>query len=181
MFLDLLMSQWKLVLIAALMAACGLYRHALLNAEHEIVAIQNQHQLLIAAAKAETKKAQDISTTTAKEINDGIPKLVAKAQANAVENYKRRYAGSGQPGAACGVGSHSGAGHGFYANGLRTDGADPASTFQANGTQITPGQSAGLDASGTCDPRFLNDAAEAAVKLDGWERWRVGNGLAFEK
>ena len=91
MILDLLLSQWRVVLIGLMLAAIGIQTHRLSNAEQEIVEVNTRYHLAIDAAKAETAKAEKQSEVVKNEINASIPKLVESAKANAVELYKRRY------------------------------------------------------------------------------------------
>lgn len=177
MILDLLLSQWKLVLIAALIAALSFQTHRLSNAEAEIVEVNTRYHLAIDAAKAETKKAEIQSERVKNELNAEIPKLVAEAKANAVELYKRRYQRVEGVNATANLGSGIG-GWNTSNVGVFNSGSDTARTTSPNSTESPTKESVGLDA---CDPRFIGESAEAAVIIDGWLTWARANQLPFEK
>ena len=177
MIIDLLLSQWKLVLIAALIAALSFQTHRLSNAEAEIVEVNTRYHLAIDAAKAETKKAEIQSERVKNELNAEIPKLVAEAKANAVELYKRRYQRVEGVNASANLGS--GIGGGNTPNvGVFNSGSDTARTTSPNSAESPAKESASMDA---CDPRFIGESAEAAVIIDGWLTWARANQLPFEK
>ena len=179
MILDLLLSQWKLVLIAALIAALSFQTHRLSNAEAEIVEASTRFHLAIDAAKAETKKAEIQSERVKNELNAEIPKLVAEAKANAVELYKRRYQRVEGVNATANLGS--GIGSGNTSNvGVFNSGNDTTSTVQANNSKGTDSSTTSMDASNTCDPRFISEAAEAAAIIYGWNQWANLNGFPRE-
>lgn len=177
MILDLLLSQWKMVLIAALIAALSFQTHRLSNAEAEIVEASTRFHLAIDAAKAETKKAEIQSERVKNELNAEIPKLVAEAKANAVELYKRRYQRVEGVNASANLGS--GIGSGNTPNvGVFNSGSDTTRTIPSNSAESPTKESASMDA---CDPRFIGESAEAAVIIDGWLTWARANQLPFEK
>ena len=131
----------------------------------------------IDAAKAETAKAEKQSEVVKNEINASIPKLVESAKANAVELYKRRY--QRVEGVNASVNLGSGIGGGNTPNvGVFNSGSDTARTTSPNSAESPAKEPAGLP---SCDPRFISDAAEAAVILNGWMEWARANGLEFEK
>ena len=177
MILDLLLSQWKLVLIAALIAALSFQTHRLSNAEAEIVEVNSRYHLAIDAAKAETAKAEKQSEVVKNEINASIPKLVESAKANAVELYKRRYQRVEGVNASANLGS--GISGGNTPNvGVFNSGSDTTRTTSPNSAESPAKESASMDA---CDPRFIGESAEAAVIIDGWLTWARANQLPFEK
>jgi len=177
--IELLVSQWKLVLIGLLLAAVSFQTHRLSNAEDKIVEVSTRFQLAKDAAEAETKKAQDTSTQTVKEINDAIPKLVAAAQANALENYQRRYGRLARPISATDSGDRPSLGDGIHADGLRSDpAANSASAIQTGIPEGAASAASGVDA---CDPRFINEAAQAAAIMRGIDVWLDNNGFEREK
>lgn len=177
MILDLLLSQWKLALILALSGLLAIQTHRLSNAEQEIVEVNTRYHLAIDAAKAETAKAEKQSEVVKNEINASIPKLVESAKANAVELYKRRYQRVDGVNATANLGS--GIGGGNTPNvGVFNSGSDTTRTVSPDSSESTARESAGLP---SCDPRFINDAAEASVILNGWMEWARANQLPFEK
>ena len=179
MILDLLLSQWRVVLIGLMLAAIGIQTHRLSNAEQEIVEVNTRYHLAIDAAKAETKKAEKQSEVVKNEINASIPKLVESAKANAVELYKRRYQRVEGVNATANLGS--GISGGNTPNvGVFNSGSDTTSTVQANNSKGTDSSTASMDASNTCDPRFISEAAEAAAIIYGWNQLTNLNGFPLE-
>lgn len=177
MILDLIRSQWKLILIGALLIACGMYRQALLSEEKEHAVDTALHQQLFKNAQAETQKAKNISDTALKEINNEIPKLVAAAQKNAVSNYQRLY---GRPSSASSD-SCIYLGSGINANGLRVDTSNSAGTVPSDSAESVKLDAVAVVDNGTCDSRFISEAAEAAVIIKGWNDWATMNQLPREK
>ena len=172
-----LITWWKEILFAALIAALSFQTHRLSNAEAEIVEVNSRYHLAIDAAKAETKKAEKQSEVVKNEINASIPKLVESAKANAVELYKRRY--QRVEGVNASVNLGSGIGSGNTSNlGVFNSGSDTTRTIPSNSAESPTKESASMDA---CDPRFIGESAEAAVIIDGWLTWARANQLPFEK
>ena len=130
----------------------------------------------LAVINAARDAAEEVSKQTVKDINHAIPILVATSEKNAVENYKRRYGvgGNAPVGPIC-VDANSGNGFHFgrlwpYTGSGKTDvPKDPS------GTPVV------VDASGTCDPRFINDAARAAAIMHGIDLWIDANTIPREK
>ena len=178
MILDLLLSQWRVVLIGLMLAAIGIQTHRLSNAEQEIVEVNTRYHLAIDAAKAETAKAEKQSEVVKNEINASIPKLVESAKANAVELYKRRYQRVEGVNATANLGS--GISGGNTPNvGVFNSGSDTTRTISPNSAESPAKESVGLAPS--CAAEFISDAAEAAVILNGWLTWAQANNLPFEK
>jgi hypothetical protein len=173
-----LITWWKEILFAALIAALSFQTHRLSNVEAEIVEANTRYHQAIDAAKAETKKAEKQSEVVKNEINASIPKLVESAKANAVELYKRRYQRVKGVNATANLGS--GIGGGNTPNvGVFNAGSDTTRTASPNSAESTAKESVGLDAG--CAAGFINEAAEAAVIIDGWLTWARANQLPFEK
>ena len=172
-----LITWWKEILFAALIAALSFQTHRLSNAEAEIVEVNSRYHLAIDAAKAETKKAEIQSERVKNELNASIPKLVESAKASAVELYKRRY--QRVEGVNASVNLGSGIGSGNTSNlGVFNSGSDTTRTIPSNSAESPTKESASMDA---CDPRFIGESAEAAVIIDGWLTWARANQLPFEK
>ena len=173
-----LITWWKEILFAALIAALSFQTHRLSNAEAEIVEVSTRYHLAIDAAKAETAKAEKQSEVVKNEINASIPKLVESAKANAVELYKRRYQRVDGVNATANLGS--GIGGGNTPNvGVFNSGSDTTRTISPNSAESAAKESVGLAPS--CAAEFISDAAEAAVILNGWLTWAQANNLPFEK
>jgi hypothetical protein len=96
------------------------------------------------------------SEQTAKEINDGIPKLVEQAKASAVANYKKRY---GVGNAACGIRTDS----------LLTRHKDGVG--EAVSTEV---------ADGVPQPEFISACASDAAVIEQWQQWARLNQLPVE-
>ena len=173
-----LITWWKEILFAALIAALSFQTHRLSNAEAVIVEVSTRYHLAIDAAKAETKKAEKQSEVVKNEINASIPKLVESAKANAVELYKRRYQRVDGVNATANLGS--GISGGNTPNvGVFNSGSDTTRTISPNSAESAAKESVGLAPS--CAAEFISDAAEAAVILNGWLTWAQANNLPFEK
>ena len=173
-----LITWWKEILFAALIAALSFQTHRLSNAEQEIVAVNTRFQLAIDAAKLETKKAELISKRTNDELNSKLPIRVAEAKRNALANYQNRFrrtvtSGSGTTGSVATGGFHTG-----NASGMHDSGSDTAFAVPPSSSESPAKESAGLS---SCDPRFISDAAEASVILNGWMEWARANQLPMEK
>ena len=168
------MTFWREWLIGALCAALWASSSAWLSARDDVATCKAEHIAAVKAAKDLTDKAVITANKVKEEVNANQSKLVEQAKSSAVENYRRRF------GMAVGGSGITGNSHPL---GLRVGATDTAGTVQAGNPEVAQGQSAGLPASQTCIPdrRFLDDAASAAAKLAGWEQWRVGNGLEFER
>jgi len=164
-----LRSQWKFVLITILCGIVAIQTHRLSNAEERIVEVSTRYQSAIDAAEAATKKAQDISTATVKAINDAKPKLVEQATRNAETLYRRRY-GRVVGGNAVYLGTGV---TGTPPIGVRDTETvcNPTGTVQADLPESVAGKTTVVDVGGTCDPRFLEDAARAAVVMSLIDQW----------
>lgn len=178
MIAELLLSQWKLVLIVTLIGLLTLQTHRLANEEKEHDADNTLYRLLTAEAQRKTRAAEAHNAQTVKEINDEKPKLVAQAERNAAELYRRRY-GRPEGSVACAP-THSSSGLGI--SGMPdVSSTSYTGTIQADSTSSTERAPAIVDAGGTCDPRFLNEAARAAVVIKQWNDFADREGLPREK
>ena len=173
MILDLLLSQWKLVLIGLMLATIGIQTHRLSSEEHEHAVDNTLHQLQIADSQRKSQEAQTQNKEANHAANTNIPVAVDKARLNAGENYRRHFGIMGGN-----VAGNLGSGVVGLPNvGVRESG-DNARTVQTDSTESPTKESAGLP---SCDPRFINDAAEASVILNGWMEWARANQLPMEK
>ena len=168
MILELLLSQWKLVLIAALIAAFSFQTHRLSNAEQKIDDIQNQRLVEIAVNQAIINQVKERSQTTVKRINDEHKTVVEQATKNAWSNFVKRYStGTGFNGSAS-VGLR------LPTNSAGSDFADSAKG--ANGT------SEGIMAfDGGLLEGFAIDCARDAGAVKQWQDWATGNGFPIEQ
>lgn len=171
--LEFAVENRRILIVVALITACGLYRNALLNEEHEHDADNTLHRLQIADSQRKTQAAQIQNKEANHAANTNIPVAVDKARLNAGENYRRHFGIMGGN-----VAGNLGSGVVGLPNvGVRESG-DNARTVQTDSTESPTKESAGLP---SCDPRFINDAAEASVILNGWMEWARANQLPMEK
>lgn len=171
--LEFAVENWRILIVAALITACGLYRNALLNEEHEHDADNTLHRLQIADSQRKTQAAQIQNKEANHAANTNIPIAVDKARLNAGENYRRHFGIVGGN-----VAGNLGSGIVRLPNvGMRESG-DNARTLQTDSAESPAKESASMDA---CDTRFISDAAEAAVIINGWLTWARANQLPFEK
>ena len=166
MITSLLLSNWKLVAIAALSAALGLMTHLWLGAEDGKKSLEIEFKLKVAQAEAQTKEVRDRSTKTVETINANHQALLAKAESNAVANYLKAHPpGSGRP-----VGLGSG-----------TFGVLPTTPL-ASTASLAESASRAYASPGECVPpeRFIKDCADDALQVTEWQRWARGNKLPIE-
>ena len=152
MWLTMALSNWKWIVIAslaiALLTSIGYGKMVAAERDAKIVEIQSMKDA------AQTYKTA--SMQTAKEINDGIPKLVEQAKASAVANYKKRY---GVGNAACGI----------RADSLLTRHKDGVG--EAVSTEV---------ADGVPQPEFISACASDASVIEQWQQWARLNQLPVE-
>ena len=150
MWLTMLFNNWKLIVIALLSLALGastLHGKALKAELGEKTAV-------IESMRSAAQAYKDQSAITAKEINDGIPKLLEQAKASAVANYKKRYLGN----AACGI----------RANGLSVV---PTGSGETISTEV---------ADGVPESEFISACASDAAIIGQWQQWARLNQLPVE-
>lgn len=180
MILEFLLSQWKLVAIAALVGLLSIQTHRLSSAEKEIVAVSTQYQSAIDAAKAETAKAVVTNKESNDEANQNIPIAVAEAKRNAPELYKLRFGNIARNGGFVDNSANPSLGGGISANGMRDSGTDSSGSVQGQVPESVAGAPVILDARGTCDRRFIEEASRAAVIMRGIDIWLDANGFERE-
>lgn len=152
MWLTLALKHWYWIVIAcsiSALALMSLHSRALrAELDAKIVEIQSMKDA------AQTYKT--ISMQTAKEVNDGIPKLLEQAKATALANYKKRY-GTGN--AACGI---------------RTDGL-------LTGHKDGVGETISTEvADGVPESEFISACASDAAVIERWQQWARLNQLPVE-
>ena len=172
--LEFAVENRRILIVAALITACGLYRNALLNEEHEHDADNTLHRLQIADSQRKTQAAQIQNKEANHAANTNIPIAVDKARLNAGENYRRHFGIVGGNVA----GNLGGGVVGSPNVGMRESG-DNARTLQTDSAESPAKESASMDAS--CASEFIGDAAEASVILNGRMEWARANQLPFEK
>lgn len=107
-----LLANWKLCLIAALIAACGLFYGLWQSSEAKLAKVKAAGEY----AEQEKERIETLYNKTLKETTDAWSKAVPTIRANAVAEYRKRYPGlcdSGQvsvPGSSQGATSTDGAG-----------------------------------------------------------------------
>jgi len=89
--ISLLLSNWKLVLIAALTATLAYTGRLLLNEREAHVATKTEYRLKLDEAEAERKAVQDRSDAALKKLNDEHILNLRKAKDNAYKNFLARY------------------------------------------------------------------------------------------
>ena len=145
-----LSTKFFLIVIASLTFALGasmLYGRVLKAELGEKTAV-------IESMRSAAQAYKDQSAITAKEINDGIPKLLEQAKASAVANYKKRYLGN----AACGI----------RANGLSVV---PTGSGETISTEV---------ADGVPESEFISACASDAAIIGQWQQWARLNQLPVE-
>jgi hypothetical protein len=150
---SLLLSNWKLVLMALLVAAVGLFYHLWRAEVDEFAAFKAQVAAEGEAAKIEAKRIDDLHQHVLKETTDAWNKQLPAIRAGAVSAYLARFGVRDNPGS----------------------GNVPSN---AGGAQSADGTSQGGVA--TCAPGFVQDAAEDAGKVGAWQDWAKGNRLPVE-
>ena len=160
------LQNWRWVLIAALITACGLYRHALLNAEEQIDDIQNQRRVEIAVNQAIINQVKERSQTTLKRINDEHKTVVEQAEKNAWRNFTKRY-GTGTGFNGCG------------SIGLRVPAPDSATPDSPEGANEPTGEPMAIDITGI--KQFAEACGRDAGQVKQWQDWATGNGFPIEK
>ena len=168
MILELLLSQWKLVLIAALIAAFSFQTHRLSNAEQKIDDIQNQRLVEIAVNQAIINQVKERSQTTVKRINDEHKTVVESTKKNAWANFTKRYGGTLN--ASCGAVS-------LPIRPYPSAGSDFADS--AKGANGTGGEPMAIDITGI--KQFAESCGRDAGKVKQWQDWATGNGFPIEQ
>ena len=147
MWLTILLRNWQLVLIALLSVALTLSishgRQLIAERDAKIAEIQSMQN------EAQTYKTN--STQIAKEISDGIPKLLEQAKANAWANYQKKYPAN----AACGI---------------RISGVLPADNGKSEA-----GSTERVD--DVQQQEFISTCAADAGYLEKWKQWARLNDL----
>ena len=162
------LQNWRWVLIAALITACGLYRHALLNAEEQIDDIQNQRRVEIAVNQAIINQVKERSQTTLKRINDEHKTVVEQAEKNAWRNFIKRY-GTGTGFNGCG------------SIGLRLPASQSSSDVadSPKGANDPTGEFVVIDRNRA--RLSIEACARDAGRLKEFQDWVIGNGFPIEK
>ena len=150
MWLTMIFRNWQLVVIGLLSLALTLsHIHGrVLKAE------LGEKTAVIEYMRSAAQAYKDQSAITAKEINDGIPKLLEQAKASAVANYKKRYLGND----ACGI----------RANGLSVV---PTGSGETISTEV---------ADGVPESEFISACASDAAIIGQWQQWARLNQLPVE-
>jgi hypothetical protein len=153
--ISILLSNWKLVLIALLTAALALAGNLLLKEREDHVATKTEYRLNLDEAEKARKEVQDRSDSALKKLNDEHTINIRKAKDNAYRNFLARYGDSicvlPQPAAP------------------RSDQADPA-----GGSETSDGTATERMAS------FATDCAIDAGTVKEFQRWVRLNRLLVE-
>ena len=162
-WLTLAMKNWQLILIGLLivcMAGLTMRVQVVTAQRNEAIANLDSYKT---QAKLIADNSKRLSDASIKEINDGIPILVAAAKTSAVENFKRRFPSSS---IGCGIGSlrlpnmPSGSG-----------GAETSGSASADGTHEQ-------------EPLAIRDTIEQcavdAGMLELWKNWAIRNELPVQ-
>lgn len=162
-----LLSNWKLILIAVLTAACALFFNLWQSEVKAFATFKGEVAALGQAAEQEAKRINDLHARTLKEVNDEWAKKVPKIGSTAIDNYMRRF-----PRGLCG-GSGSGQVPGLAGGAEASDGAKPERVAIDGATTSRSGSTEG-DA-------FISECAKDAAKLKSLRGWVQGNQLPIEK
>lgn len=140
--IQLLLANWKLVLIGALMAAAALCFKLWRDEARAFAEFKAGIVVLGQEAEKHAKKVAADNAKTTKEIKDAIPKQIAAARGRAVRNYIASLPVS--PGGS-GVSATAGG-----AAGINAAGQEPVAA---------------------CRPEFIEDAAQDAATIAQWQEW----------
>ena len=168
MILDLLLSQWRVVLIGLMLAAIGIQTHRLSNAEEQIEDIQNQRRVEIAVNQVIINQVKERSQTTLKRINDEHKTVVEQAEKNAWRNFTKRYG--------TGIGFNGSASVGLR---LPTNSAGSDFADSAKGTNEPTGEPMAIDITGI--KQFAEACGRDAGKVKQWQDWATSNQFPVEK
>jgi hypothetical protein len=157
-FLKLILTEWKLTLLAMVIASSAALwmRLQTVTAQRDLAQSDLANYKAVAEAAATTAKTN--SDNAIKEINDAIPKLVETAKSNAYKNYLAKH------------------GTGNSVRGSGTDcvrPADPIRDGEAGSASETN------EASG--EQLVIEACARDAGRLDLWIEWAEMNQLPVSK
>ena len=150
LWLTLALRHWYWIVIGCLTFALAL---STLHGK-ALKAELGEKTAVIESMRSAAQAYKDQSAITAKEINDGIPKLLEQAKASAVANYKKRYLGN----TACGI----------RANGLSVV---PTGSGETISTEV---------ADGVPESEFISACASDAAIIGQWQQWARLNQLPVE-
>lgn len=146
--IELLLGNWKLVLIGLLMASTGLFYKLWQDKVDEHNIFKAGIVVLGQEAEKHAKKIEADNALVTKEIRDAIPKQITAARSAAVRRYIASLpvspGGSGLSPASNGAG------------GLDAPGKEPVAA---------------------CRPGFIEDAAQDAATIGLWQDWARGMGF----
>lgn len=166
MWLKLLVSNWKTVLIGTVIASLVAYG-AVMNLRLQVAQAElGEKTAVIVSIRQEAQTYRESSQRIAKEISDAHAELLVKTEANAYANAKKRFGTV----ARC------------PASSLGTVGVLPTS----HDSQGQAGSSAGADALPAEEPlavgrTFIDACALDAGVVAEWQRWAVANDLPVEQ
>lgn len=143
-----LLDNWKIVLIAALMASTALFFNLWRGEVKDYAKFQAETEALGKAAHDYAIRTNARNVKVTQEIKDAIPKQIAAARSNAVRNYLAR---------------------------LPVDAGSGAVSGPTNGAKGI--DAAGKESVATCSTGFIQDSAEDAAMIGAWQDWARGIGF----
>ena len=155
--MPLLLANWKLILIALLVATAALFEQLWYDKVQELAEFKGKIEQAGETAKKEKDRVEKLHSDTVAEINNSWFKAVPTIRADALANFKQRYP-SGLCAPAGGVP-------------VSANADSPASADGTGSKQVV---------AGAPSDDFVSACALDAAKVGKWQEWATLNQLKVE-